>query len=203
MTTPDIGAVQKVRKLALLFAIVVIFALIVVSTPRWPAAIAAVIIWTGRVLILVCVAGRTWCSLYIGGRKTSELVTTGPYSISRNPLYVFSIIGAMGAGAQVGALTIGLLGALVAWVVHFFVVIKEERLLLMAHGDDFRSYTAQVPRFLPRFSIWKDVDVLEVRPRTVVITFLDACFFLTAIPLAGGADYLRHEGVISSALALF
>ena len=45
----------------------------------------------GLVLILVCILGRTWCTLYIGGLKKRELVTAGPYSVVRNPLYVFTL----------------------------------------------------------------------------------------------------------------
>ena len=46
----------------------------------------------GVILILVCIVGRTWCTLYIGGNKKRELITAGPYSVVRNPLYVFTSI---------------------------------------------------------------------------------------------------------------
>ncbi|HEY9212134.1 MAG TPA: isoprenylcysteine carboxylmethyltransferase family protein, partial [Ancylobacter sp.] len=47
---------------------------------------------TGLCLIMAAVIGRLWATLYIGGRKNASLVTAGPYSITRNPLYCFSII---------------------------------------------------------------------------------------------------------------
>jgi protein-S-isoprenylcysteine O-methyltransferase Ste14 len=199
----DIASVQKVRKVALLLAIGIIGILIVVSAPRWPAPVEVAIQWCGRAMIFICIAGRTWCTLYIGGRKVSELVTAGPYSVSRNPLYVFSIVGAVGAAMQVGALSVGLAAGVLAWVVHFLVVIREERLLLVSHGEAFRSYAAQVPRFLPRLSGWKDLDLLQVRPHQVVVTFLDACFFLSAIPLAASVAYLQGAGLIPVLLRLF
>ena len=52
----------------------------------------------GVALIGVAILGRTWSSLYIGGRKNSVLVQYGPYSLMRNPLYTFSFIGALGIG---------------------------------------------------------------------------------------------------------
>ena len=158
--------------------------------------------WVGRGLIVICILGRTWCSLYIGGRKTSRLVMTGPYSVSRNPLYVFSIIGAVGIGAQLGAVSVALLAGVFAWIVHILVVEQEERLMLASHGETFRDYAARVPRFLPRLSGWKNVEVLEVRPRAVVTTFFDACFFLAAIPLAEVFEHFQRTGIIPVLLTL-
>ena len=59
-------------------------------------------------------ARPTWSSLYIAGRKGRELVTVGPYSTCRNPLYFFSIVGAAGMGAQSGSLTLGLICGMIA-----------------------------------------------------------------------------------------
>jgi protein-S-isoprenylcysteine O-methyltransferase Ste14 len=194
---PDaIGSVQKIRKIVLLLAVASIGALFVFGAPRWSADVESVIEWIGRALIVVCILGRTWCSLYIGGRKTSRLVTVGPYSVSRNPLYVFSIIGAVGIGAQIGAVSVAVLAGIFAWIVHTLVVIQEERLMLASHGEVFRDYAARVPRFLPRLSGWTNVELVEVPPRAVVTTFLDACFFLAAIPLAEFFEYLQQSGII-------
>jgi protein-S-isoprenylcysteine O-methyltransferase Ste14 len=198
----DIGSVQTIRKIVFLLGVAILTALFIVGASRWSATVEDAIEWTGRGLIVVCIVGRTWCSLYIGGRKTSRLVTIGPYSVSRNPLYVFSIIGGVGIGAQLGAVSAALLAGVFAWIVHVLVVIQEERLMLASHGDAFRDYAARVPRFLPRLSGWSNAELLEVHPRNVVITFFDACIFLLAIPLAEIFEYLQHTGVIPVLLRL-
>jgi protein-S-isoprenylcysteine O-methyltransferase Ste14 len=180
----------------LLLAVASIGALFIFGGSRWSPEVDDAIESAGRVLIVICILGRTWCSLYIGGRKTSRLVTAGPYSVTRNPLYVFSIIGAAGIGAQLGAVSAAVLAGIFAGIVHSLVVIQEERLMLASHGDVFRDYAARVPRFLPRLSGWKNVDLLEVPPRAVVTTFLDACFFLAAIPLAEFFEQLQNHGII-------
>jgi len=200
---PDVmGSVQKTRKIVLLLAVASMGALFIFGASRWSADVEDAIEWAGTILIVICILGRTWCSLYIGGRKTSRLVTAGPYSVSRNPLYVFSVIGAVGIGAQLGSVSAAILAGIFAGIVHMLVVIQEERLMLASHGDVFRDYAARVPRFLPRLSGWKNVEMLEVPPRAVVTTFLDACFFLAAIPLAEFFEQLQRSGFIPVLLRL-
>jgi protein-S-isoprenylcysteine O-methyltransferase Ste14 len=190
----DIATVQMLRKLGLLVMLAVLGVLFLFGTSRWPSPAEDAIEWVGMALIFTCVCGRTWCSLYIGGRKISELVTVGPYSISRNPLYLFSIIGAVGVGAQLGSVAVAALAGIFAWTVHLMVVLQEERLLSVEHGDAYRAYLATVPRFLPRLALWRDVEMLQVTPRVVRRTFLDACLFLAAIPVAEALDVLHSFG---------
>ena len=44
----------------------------------------------GFILILIGGFGRLWSSLYIEGNKNEKLISGGPYSMMRNPLYIFS-----------------------------------------------------------------------------------------------------------------
>src|SRR3981189_984045 len=82
---PDaIASVQKIRKIVLLLAVASIGALFIFGAPRWSADVETVIEWAGRALIGVCILGRTWCSLYLGGRKTSRLGTAGAPPLSRH-----------------------------------------------------------------------------------------------------------------------
>ena len=192
----DIGFVQTVRKVALGVALAIMGALCAFTASRWSDGVHETIEWAGLLLIFICIYGRTWCSLYIGGRKNFEVVALGPYSVSRNPLYVFSIIGAVGVGAQLGALSTAIVFGVLAWIVFLLVAMQEERYLLAEHGERYREYAARVPRFIPRLSLWKNAELIEVRPRAVVTTFLDACFFVAAVPVAEGIEYLQHAGVI-------
>src|SRR5262249_12094533 len=137
-----------------------------------------------------------------GGRKPHGLSTAGPYSISRNPLYVFSIIGAVGIGAQFGAFSVPILAGVCAWLVHILVVRQEERLLLAEHGEGYAKYLAEVPRFFPRFRRWKNVGGGGGVPRSGGGTFVDACIFLAAIPVAGVMDLLHQLGLLRVFLTL-
>ncbi len=194
----DIAHVQAVRKLVLLLAAgfgIVVFALTASSYPSYSSAHQA-IEWVGFGFIVVCILGRTWSSFYIGGRKTVDLVTIGPYSVMRNPLYFFSVIGAAGIGAQAGSITVALGCAGVGFVVFAVVVRHEERLLLRRHRQSYLAYIERVPRFLPNPLLWHDEPTLTIRQYRVFVTFADALLFLLAVPLARACEHLQSTGVL-------
>jgi protein-S-isoprenylcysteine O-methyltransferase Ste14 len=136
----------------------------------------------GAMLIAVAVLGRTWCTLYIGGRKLHELVKNGPYSIVRNPLYVFSCIGAFGIGLGTASFVLAAVMALVAVLVFSSVIRIEEDALQENFGAEFTDYAARVPRLWPRPSLWLDAASLSVSPNRVVRTFFDSAVMLLTIP---------------------
>jgi protein-S-isoprenylcysteine O-methyltransferase Ste14 len=110
----------------------------------------------GVFLVGIASFGRMWCSLYIAGRKDSELVTEGPYSICRNPLYFFSLVGALGIGFATETLLVPLL-ILVAYSLYYPLVIKKEEIKLAGlHGAEFEGYRQKVPRFIPKFSLFHE-----------------------------------------------
>jgi protein-S-isoprenylcysteine O-methyltransferase Ste14 len=196
--------VQLVRKAVLLVLVLISVGFLLFGESRWPSGSGTheLIEWIGLALIVVCIAGRTWCSLYIAGHKVHRLVTLGPYSISRNPLYVFSIVGALGAGAQLGSLTLAAAAAASAAVVFFFVVRMEERALTATLGAPYERYLSEVPRFLPDWTLWKDAEKVEAHPRLILRTFVDACVFLLSIPIAEGFEYLHEIGALPTFLTL-
>src|SRR3990167_4184028 len=161
-----IADVQTIRKIVLSIAFVIgmlMFAFGHSSINRADST-HEMIEWVGIVAIAICILGRTWCTLYIGGRKIDHFVTVGPYSVSRNPLYFFSILGTAGAGAQLGSIVAGLIFGVLAWMVFYVVVLQEERVLMDRYAKEFATYKATVPRFLPNPWFWRDVPTLTVMP---------------------------------------
>lgn len=181
----DLSAVQKIRKVAVLGVLAGLVGLAVVTQSiggvdgEWHEHVES----AGFVAMILAIVGRAWCSLYIGGRKKSEIVDRGPYSITRNPLYVFSYVGAFGIGAQSGSVTIGLMFVLGAMAVFYLTVLREEAWLEREFGAVYAAYKARTPRFWPRFSLWKDEEQLTIRPVLFVTTIRDGLVFLLAIPV--------------------
>lgn len=181
----DLSVIQKLRKVAVGVALAGLIALSVVTQSiggadgRWHEAVEAI----GVAAIVLSIVGRAWCTLYIGGRKKAEVVDRGPYSISRNPLYVFSFFGAFGIGAQSGSLVIAAAFVAAAVLVFHFTILREERFLLREFGDRYAIYVARTPRLWPRFSLWRDAQELTIRPSLFLLTIRDGLVFLLAIPL--------------------
>jgi len=200
----DLQAVQKVRKAGVLAALVALTGLTLVSQSmtgldsHLHEGVEAV----GLAAIVFAIVGRAWCSLYIGGRKKAEIVSRGPYSMTRNPLYVFSFFGAFGVGAQSGSLTIAVLFMLASYGVFFLTVRREEAWLGATFGADYAAYVARTPRFLPRLSLWRDEAELSVRPSFFLTTIRDGLVFLLAVPLFESVERLQDLGWLSALVRL-
>jgi protein-S-isoprenylcysteine O-methyltransferase Ste14 len=84
------------------------------------------------------------------GHPTSKIVKTGVFSISRNPLYLGSVIVLLGI-----ALTLNMLWVLVTLLVsivlcHYILIIPEEQYLASKFGNEYEEYVAAVHRWLGR-----------------------------------------------------
>ena len=158
--------------------------------------------WLGLGLTGLCVAGRAWCSLYIGGRKKQGVVALGPYSVCRNPLYLFSVIGAASVGLAAGSLTVGALLGGLCFLVFDRLIRREEVFLAARFGADYAAYRAATPRWLPRLSLWRDAPELTVRPRLVLITVRDASLFFAALPLFEAIEWAQLQGWLPVLLRL-
>lgn len=213
MPTPEIHAptgrelqsLQRRRKYALRGLAALCVALLLVVQSSWRAAAPGVLVLLqglGLVLILICIFGRTWCTLYIGGRKKRMLTTTGPYSLVRNPLYVFTMLGTAGVGLLAGSVVLAILFCAIAIAVFSPIVRAEEAFLADAFGQEFRDYAARVPRFWPRLSGWQDAAELLVRPKLVTRTFAEASLFLLAVPVIGLKDIAQASGWLPVMLRL-
>ncbi len=150
----------------------------------------------GIMLIVLGIGGRLWSILYIGGRKSAEVVATGPYSVTRNPLYLFSAIAAAGAGAQMGSAVATVGFALLCAAAFHIVIIREEEYLRSRLGQPFVDYCARVPRFLPAPGLYRDQEEVTFRPRILLNTLRDGLIFFAALPFFEGVEKAQEMGVI-------
>lgn len=200
---PDLRRVQLIRKGVLLIAILGVIAFAAMTRSiGGETLLHEGLEAIGLALIGICIIGRAWCSLYIGGRKKAEIVDRGPYSITRNPLYVFSFMGAFGMGALTGSATIAMMLLLIAVVVFAATVRREEAWLSSTFGEVYAAYVARTPRFWPDSSKWRDQDTLEVRPIFFLRTLRDGAVMALAYPLFESLEYVQDIGWVRVILAL-
>jgi protein-S-isoprenylcysteine O-methyltransferase Ste14 len=82
------------------------------------------------------------------GRPTSKLVTSGVFSVSRNPLYLGGVCILVGIALALNLpwVLVLLLPALVAC--HYVLIAPEERYLAAKFGEEYRTYATTVHRWI-------------------------------------------------------
>jgi protein-S-isoprenylcysteine O-methyltransferase Ste14 len=79
---------------------------------------------------------------------TREMVTEGPYKITRNPMYLGLVLITVGIGYVVGNGWFAITGVLAALVVQKLAIEPEEAYLERKFGDDYRAYKRSVRRWV-------------------------------------------------------
>jgi protein-S-isoprenylcysteine O-methyltransferase Ste14 len=81
-------------------------------------------------------------------KPTPEIVLSGPYRFTRNPMYLGLTCIQIGVGLALNNLWISLLAAFSLFAVHFIAVLPEENYLTEKFGDSYRGYLVKVRRYL-------------------------------------------------------
>jgi protein-S-isoprenylcysteine O-methyltransferase Ste14 len=82
-------------------------------------------------------------------KKNEQLATGGPYAYTRNPLYLGSLILAIGFALASRSWWIGA-GIVVLFFAIYLPVIRAEEVFLQERFPEFEEYSRQVPRLFPR-----------------------------------------------------
>jgi len=113
-------------------------------------------LWPGLALVAIAIAFMIWGrrTLAAAGTNinpalpTTTIVTTGPFRLSRNPLYLGLTLTYLGLTLAVNSWwgVVVLVPLLI--VMHRGVVLREERYLEAKFGESYRQYCARVRRYL-------------------------------------------------------
>jgi protein-S-isoprenylcysteine O-methyltransferase Ste14 len=131
------------------------------------APLALLFDFVGWILFLAYVTLRVWSMLYVGGVKDRILQTTGPYSITRNPLYLGGLCFALSIAFFLKSGTLVAVTVLATFAYVRLVIRAEEEVLEGIFGEAYREYKRRTPRMLPRLSGYRSAPVIEVRPRAL------------------------------------
>jgi protein-S-isoprenylcysteine O-methyltransferase Ste14 len=76
-----------------------------------------------------------------------KLQTNGVYSISRHPFYL-GFIFILFSSCLLYPNPLNIISFLGAWIIHHFIMIKEEQFLESVYGEEYRQYMQKVNRYL-------------------------------------------------------
>lgn len=119
------------------------------ARPNWISIAAGFAIAIAGILVRAVASGHI--------QKNAALATSGPYAYTRNPLYLGSIIIAIGFIVAARNWWIGL-ATLAMFAFIYLPVIKAEEKYLRSTFAGYNEYASAVPRLFPRFTRYKSGD---------------------------------------------
>lgn len=110
----------------------------------------------GWIVIIFAVAIMVWTVIVMSRAKTpimpgevpEVLVTKGPFSYSRNPIYFADCLVVFGAALAFGQPLAGVLAFLLGWVLQKRYILGEEERLSAKFGPAWDDYVEEVRRWL-------------------------------------------------------
>lgn len=85
---------------------------------------------------------------FLPHKAATQLITSGPFRLSRNPIYLGNTLALLGAGIAFNSLWLVLAAFAAAVLVHFLAILREERHLAAKFGKAWSDYAARTPRWL-------------------------------------------------------
>ncbi len=187
------GRAPGIARLVALWALVV--ALVALARPT-PLGVTA-----GFAVAVLGEAIRVWASGHL--LKTEELVTSGPYRFTRNPLYLGRLLIFTGL-CVMARLPYGIHWAvlLIGYAIFFgYYLRRKERVeparLRERHGEAFERYFRAVPALLPTWrpypdpssTGWSSDRMLRNREQWMVVSILLISLFLLWRAYAGAPQF--------------
>lgn len=142
----------------LLIALIVLLALNPLWRPKLDFPLPFRLRWAGVALGLASLGLWTWTHIALGTlwsaqlqlRANHQLVTSGPYSRIRHPMYAAILAWAMSLGFVI-ANWIPIIFAVSAAVIFVARIPREEQMMLERFGDEYREYMKRTGKFLPKW----------------------------------------------------
>jgi len=151
---------------------------------------------SGLLLLSICSFGRLWSLMYISGYKSNSIITEGPYSIVRHPLYFLSFIGAVGIG--LASENVLILALIIGFYLFYypFTILAEEQKLTEKFGQSYAEYMKKVPRFFPKPSLYTEPEFYKITIRNLVHNFAEAMLLIWVYILMHFIEMLQDSGTL-------
>ena len=160
----------------------------------------------GFIMVLIGGIGRLWSSLYIEGNKNRKLISDGPYSMMRNPLYIFSMLLLIGYILLIKSIIIGVLFLSIFMLLYMSTIYNEEKILLSRHDSAYMEYFRKTPRFIPKLSLYKASNSqtsIDINVKKIESVMIEVAGFILFFGLIKLLDILHKAEYIKTYLTLY
>lgn len=196
----------KVKRTKILLTLCLIFLLLVaMSESKWKyeSAFSTFIEVLGLVFIVSFIIGRSWSILYIGNKKNASLVTQGPYTMTRNPLYFFSLVGVIGMGLLTKSLLYTAGMGILMYAYLSYIIRCEETDLQRLFPEDYHGYKTKVPRLFPALLKYTETKEVTFSPKALKKTFRESLFILLFVPYLQIVEWAQENDVLPVLISLY
>lgn len=190
---------QKKRIVTLWLLAALFLAVIVSSRPLigYETSLHELLEITGLGFVFVAILGRLWSILYIGTQKNRTLMTAGPYAMTRNPLYFFSLTGIFGIGLMFGSLLLAFALTAACCGVFLYTARREAAYLRSLFGEAYDGYAARTPMLIPNPRLYRGPVEVTFSPAALATTFFDSLFLIALLPLFEGLEAAQDAGYLT------
>jgi protein-S-isoprenylcysteine O-methyltransferase Ste14 len=150
------GIVLSIGILGMLISMI-LYLLIPLQVQWFPLPLPSMVRWAGVILGFSTIPFLVWIHRTLGRyysailetKKEHALVTIGPYSRIRHPMYTVFMLFTLSTALMTANLLVAVFAAII--ITMFFPLSKkEERMLIDRFGEEYRNYMKRTGRFLPR-----------------------------------------------------
>ncbi|MFA5422481.1 MAG: isoprenylcysteine carboxylmethyltransferase family protein [Phycisphaerae bacterium] len=197
--------IKKKRIIFTRIFVAAVAAALLFSWSRWEVneLYSTFLFTVGMVMVGFATVGRLWCNLYICGYKTGTLITSGPYSMCRNPLYFFSLTGAIGVGLTTETVSFAVLCLVVFLMYYPFVIRAEEKRLAKIHGSEYQQYLKEVPGFIPSLKRFHEPEEYTVMAKSFRKSLFDAMWFIWLVAIVEIIEAFHEANVLPVYINLY
>jgi protein-S-isoprenylcysteine O-methyltransferase Ste14 len=160
--SPAYGTLPKVAISACIlgYLITVIVYILIPDIIAWAQIpLPDIIRWMGMIIALLTVPPLAWIHITLGRHYSPDLimkekhtiVTTGPYSKVRHPMYTVLLTFSM-AMSIISANLVMIAFSILIMIPFPFVARQEEQMLLDGLGEEYKRYMERTGRFFPPLS---------------------------------------------------
>jgi protein-S-isoprenylcysteine O-methyltransferase Ste14 len=113
----------------------------------------------------------------LGGHKSNKIIDYGPFSMVRNPLYLFSFIAALGLSVMSNNILILIMVPSVYLLIYLPLIKREEGYLSSYFGKPYDDYCEKTPRIIPSFKNYKNQEFITCSSASLISAFKDSIWW--------------------------